>query len=75
MKVSKTDNRFKTGFLKPVTGLPKKQILTSLVETYCLRITFSMWNDLSFCRKDQSMMEQLFLLFIHALRNRYLLNQ
>src|SRR6218665_2331044 len=31
MKVNKTDNRFKTGFPKPITGLPKKPILTSLV--------------------------------------------
>ena len=31
MKVSKTDNRFKTGFPKPITGLPKKPILTSLI--------------------------------------------
>ena len=30
MKVSKTDNRFKTGFPKPITGSPKKPILTSL---------------------------------------------
>ena len=30
MKVSKTDNRFKTGFPKPITGLPKKPILTSI---------------------------------------------
>ena len=36
MMVSKTDNRFKTGFPKPITGLPKKsdlpkqQILRSL---------------------------------------------
>ena len=33
MKVSKTDNRFKTGFPKPITGLPKKPILTSLYLT------------------------------------------
>jgi len=32
MQVSKTDNRFKTGFSKPITGLPKKPILTSLVD-------------------------------------------
>jgi len=31
MKVSKTNNRFKTGFPKPITGLPKKPLLTSLV--------------------------------------------
>jgi len=33
MKVRKTDNRFKTGFPKPITGLPKKPILTSLLGT------------------------------------------
>src|SRR6218665_1641119 len=33
MKASKTDNRFKTGFAKPITGLPKKPILTSLLST------------------------------------------
>jgi len=26
MKVSKIDNRFKTGFPKPITGLPKNHI-------------------------------------------------
>ena len=31
MKVSKTENRFKTGFQQPKTGLPKKPVLTSLV--------------------------------------------
>ena len=31
MQVSKTDNRFKTGFSKPITGLPEKPILTSLL--------------------------------------------
>ena len=32
MKVSKTDNRFSTGFPKPITGLPKQPILTSLIQ-------------------------------------------
>jgi len=30
MKVSKTENRFKTGFQQPKTGLLKKPVLTSL---------------------------------------------
>ena len=30
MKDRKTDNRFKTGFSKPINGLPKKPILTYL---------------------------------------------
>ena len=34
MKVSKTNNRFKTGFSKSITGLPKKPILTSLIYIY-----------------------------------------
>jgi len=37
MKVSKTNNRFKTGFPKPITGLSKNPILTSLViSTKCV---------------------------------------
>jgi len=35
MKVSETDNRFKTGFPKPITGLPKTPLLTSLVVWLC----------------------------------------
>ena len=31
MKVSKTEIRFKTGFIKPKTGFPKKTVLTSLI--------------------------------------------
>jgi len=31
MKVSKTENRFKSGFQQPKTGLPKKPVLTSRV--------------------------------------------
>jgi len=31
MKVSKTDNWFQTGLPKPITGLLKKPILTSLI--------------------------------------------
>ncbi len=38
MKVSKTDNRFKTGFPKPITGLPKKPILTSLIRLLYIAI-------------------------------------
>jgi len=30
MKVSKTENQFKTGFQQPKTGLQKKSVLTSL---------------------------------------------
>jgi len=30
MKVTKTEIRFKTGFQKPKTGLPKKPVITSL---------------------------------------------
>ena len=30
MKVTKTEIRFKTGFHKPKTGLPKKPVITSL---------------------------------------------
>ena len=40
MKVSKTDNRVKTGFPKPITGLPKKPILTSLVFTFLNLLLF-----------------------------------
>jgi len=32
MKVTKTDNRFITGFPKPISGLPKNPILTSLIQ-------------------------------------------
>src|SRR6218665_36608 len=31
MKVSKTENRFKTGFQQPKTGFPKNPVLTSLI--------------------------------------------
>ena len=31
MKVSKTENRFKTGFQQPKPGFPKKPVLTSLM--------------------------------------------
>ena len=31
MKVSKTENRFETGFQQPKTGFPKKTVLTSLI--------------------------------------------
>ena len=34
MKVSKIENRLKTGFQQPKTGLPKKPVLTSLIHTY-----------------------------------------
>jgi len=30
MKVSKTENRFKTGFKQPKTGFPKNPVLTSV---------------------------------------------
>ncbi len=30
MKVSKTENQFKTGFQQPKTGFPKNPVLTSL---------------------------------------------
>jgi len=33
MKVSKTENRFKTGFQQPKTGLPKKPVLASLLKS------------------------------------------
>jgi len=42
MNVSKTDNRFKTGFQKPITGLPKKRVLTSLYETWLQYIVKSL---------------------------------
>ena len=32
MKVSKTKNRFKTGFQQPKTGFPKTPVLTSLIK-------------------------------------------
>jgi len=38
MKVSKTENRFNTGFQLPKTGLPKIPVLTSL---YTSRYMFS----------------------------------
>ena len=44
MKVSKTENRFKTGFQQPKTGFPKKPVLTSLHvsknchKSYCFRL-------------------------------------
>jgi len=31
MKVSKNENRFKTGFQQPKTGFPKNPVLTSLI--------------------------------------------
>jgi len=34
MKVSKTENRFQTGFQQPKTGLPKNPVLTSLFHMY-----------------------------------------
>src|SRR6218665_2334073 len=33
MKVSKTENRFKTGFQQPKSGFPKRPGLTTLTET------------------------------------------
>ena len=41
MKVSKTDNRFKTVFPKPITGLPKKPILTSLSHFDATQLSWS----------------------------------
>ena len=38
MKVSKTENRFKTGFQQPKTGFPKNSVLTSLYKS---------WSDLN----------------------------
>jgi len=48
MKVSKTDNRFKTGFPKPITGLPKKQILTSLVSSLMMMVLCLQAGSLAF---------------------------
>ena len=36
MKISKTENQFKTGFQQPKTGFPKNPVLTSLVDTLSL---------------------------------------
>jgi len=37
IKVSKTENRFKTGFQQPKTGLQKKPVLASLVTARACR--------------------------------------
>src|SRR6218665_630721 len=36
MKVSKTENRFKTGFKQPKTHFPKNPVLTSLIVLYII---------------------------------------
>jgi len=33
MKASKTESRLETGFYQPKTGLPKRPVLTSLIQT------------------------------------------
>ena len=40
MKVSKTENWFKTGFQQPKTSFPKKLVLTSLVCMYVCMYVF-----------------------------------
>src|SRR6218665_3360589 len=48
MKVSKTENRFKTCFQQPKTGFPKKPVLTSLNRTSFLFITVCIRSALIF---------------------------
>jgi len=52
MKVSKTDNRFKTGFLKPITGLPQKtdKIPKNNAELITQKVTYD-----SFCNGGSQM--------------------
>ena len=44
MKVSKTDNQFKTIFPKPITSLPKQPILISLVWLYSLYLYVCLYS-------------------------------